>query len=98
MIGALQEDELKHKDKQPQTEQEEPKRKVKIVYYDDGSTVADMSGTHKGETRPPRRKSTAKEKLRTFFTVARKMVIPMLCTLAALTIFYIIILAIAGRL
>ena len=71
-------------------------KKVKVIYYDDGSTVADMSGTRREKT--PRQKVPFKERARTFFTVMRKMVIPMLATLAALTIIYIIILAAAGRL
>ena len=33
---------------------EKKERKVKIVYYDDGSTVADMQGTRKDKT--PRQK------------------------------------------
>lgn len=79
---------------EPQEEQKE--RKVKVVYYDDGSTVADMSGTRKERT--PRVKSTAREKARTFFTVMKKMVLPMICTLAALTVLYIVLLAITGQL
>ncbi len=78
--------------------QEQTKREVKVVYYDDNSTVADMSGTRKGGYQPPRVKSTAREKMRTFFTVMKKMVVPMLITLAVLTILYILILAAAGRL
>ncbi len=87
------------KKKKPQeaNEQEQPKRQVKVVYYDDNSTVADMSGTRKG-ARPPRIKSTMREKMRTFFTVMKRMVLPMLVSLAVLTLLYIVILAIAGRL
>lgn len=84
---------------QPSGEQpaEQPKeKKVKVIYYDDGSTVADMSGTRKEKT--PRQKATFKEQARTFFAVMKKMVIPMLATLAALTVIYIIILAAAGKL
>ena len=80
-----------------QTAEEKPReKKVKVIYYDDGSTVADMSGTRKEKT--PRQKATFKEQAHTFFTVMKKMVLPMLATLAALTIVYIIILAAAGRL
>ena len=86
---------------QPSAEQNAPaeqqkEKKVKVIYYDDGSTVADMSGTRKEKT--PRQKATFKEQARTFFTVMKKMVIPMLATLAALTLVYIIILAAAGKL
>ncbi len=87
------------KKKQPQEQpQEQPKRQVKVVYYDDGSTIADMSGTRKHSDLPPRQKSTAKEKMRTFFTVMKKMVIPMFITLIAFIVVYIIFLALAGKL
>lgn len=86
----------KKKSEETQQDTAQKERKVKVVYYDDGSTIADMSGTSKNKT--PRVKSTAKEKARTFFAVMKKMVLPMLCTLAAFTILYIILLAITGRL
>lgn len=82
----------KERSPSPQPKKEE---KVKVIYYDDGSTVADMSGTRKEKT--PRQKVPFKERARTFFAVMRKMVVPMLATLAALTIIYIVILAAAGR-
>ena len=84
------------KKKKEKPSQEPKEKKVKVIYYDDGSTVADMSGTRKEKT--PRQKATFKEQAHTFFTVMKKMVLPMLATLAALTIVYIIILAAAGRL
>ncbi len=80
----------------PAPEEKPREKKVKIVYYDDGSTIADMSGTRRPKT--PREKTPFKERARTFFTVMKKMVIPMIATLAALTIIYILILAAAGRL
>ncbi len=82
--------------KKRQPTEQTGEKKVKVVYYDDGSTVADMSGTRKEKT--PRQKVPFKERARTFFTVMRKMVVPMLVTLAALTIVYIIMLAAAGKL
>ncbi len=88
----------KKKKSQEAQEQKQPKRQVKVVYYDDNSTVADMSGTRKGGHQPPRVKSTMREKMRTFFTVMKRMVLPMLVSLAVLTILYIVILAAAGRL
>ncbi len=82
---------MKKKGKGAQEENKEtPKREVKIVYYDDGSTVADMSGTRKRGDLPPKRKSTFREKSQTFFSVMRKMLLPMLCTLAAFTIVYLV--------
>ncbi len=70
-------------------------KKVKVVYYDDGSTVADMSGTRRNKNAD---KSTRKERMRTFLGVAKKMVIPMLATLAVFTLVYIILLKLAGQL
>lgn len=72
-------------------------KKEKIVYIDDGSTVADMSNTRRGK-KVEKQKSTFKEKARTYFAVVKKMILPMLATLLALTIGYLVILAMAGRL
>ncbi len=73
-------------------------KKEKIVYVDDGSTVADMSNTRKKEKGPPKRKSTMKEKWRTYLSVVKKMILPMLCTLLAFTLIYIFLLLITGNL
>ena len=70
-------------------------KKEKIVYIDDNSTVVDMSGT---KQQPKRSKATFKEKARTYFATVKKMVLPMLITLLAMTIVYILFLALAGRL
>ena len=70
-------------------ERSEKKKEQKIIYIDDGSTVADMSGTFRGGKRPEKPRSTFREKARTFFTVMKKMVVPMLITLLVLTIMYI---------
>ena len=81
-----------------ESEQPQKERKVKVVYYDDGSTIADMSATYKYGKKPERQRSTLREKLKTFFGVMKKMVLPMLCTLAAFTLIYLFLLAITGRL
>lgn len=80
----------KKKKKTEEGTQDKPARQVKVVYYDDGSTVADMSGTRKGKELPPRQKSTFREKARTFFAVMRRMVLPMICTLVAFSIVFLI--------
>ena len=75
----------------------EPRKKEeKIIYIDDGSTIADMSGTHKGKA--PRQKSTAREKARTYFTVVKKMILPLICTLLAFSVVFVVLLAITGKL
>ena len=85
----------KKKQEQSAKPQGEKKREVKVVYYDDNSTVADMSGTGK---KPPRKKSTFKEKWRTYITVVKKMILPMLVTILALTIICVILWAVTGQL
>lgn len=71
------------KKKQDETPQKE--KKVKVVYYDDGSTIADMGGTK----RPQRTKVPFKERARTFFRVMRQMVLPMLITLLVFSLVYV---------
>ena len=65
------------------------KKKVKVIYYDDGSTVADMSGTYRGGK---------KEKWQTYFAVMKKMILPLICTLTAFTLIYLFLLMITGHL
>ncbi|MDE6273504.1 MAG: hypothetical protein K2L87_00450 [Clostridiales bacterium] len=81
----------------PRKKKNKQKPKEKVVYYDDNSTVADMSGTHKKE-KTPRQKATFREKARTYFAVVRKMILPMLCTLAAFGLIYLFLLLITGKL
>lgn len=83
------------KEEQAQDQKPQKEKKVKVVYYDDGSTVVDMSGTRKSS---PKLKSTGREKFETFITVLKKMIIPCLATLFAFTLIYIILSAIAGNL
>ncbi len=75
----------------------EKQKKEKIIYIDDNSTVADMSNTRR-EKKGQKKQSTFREKARTYFTVVKKMIFPMLVTLLALTIAYLVVLAVAGRL
>lgn len=81
-----------------ETSPKPPKKKEqKIIYIDDGSTVADMRGTY-GKKGPPKPRSTFREKARTYFSVVKKMILPLLATLLAFTVVYLIVLALAGRL
>ena len=76
------------------------KKKEKIIYYDDNSTVVDMSSVNrKGEKqppRPPRVQSTASEKWRTYFASVKMMVFPMLCVLTVIGILYLLALWFSG--
>ena len=59
--------------------------KQKITYIDDNSTIVDMSGT---KNQPKRS---------TYFSTVKKMVLPMLATLLAFTVVYIIFMFAAGK-
>ncbi len=75
--------------------------KEKVVYYDDNSTIADMSNvTAPGEKRrdrnaPPKQRSTAKEKWKTYFSAVKKMIGPMLIVLAVMTVIFLILMLVA---
>lgn len=87
----------KKRDAEASAEEGTPKKEQKIVYIDDGSQIADMSATRRhGKTE--RQKSTAREKVRTYFAVVKRMLIPMFCTLFAFALVFVILLAITGNL
>ena len=73
--------------------------KEKVIYYDDGSTVADMSNVRapgerkKDKNSAPR--STARDKWNTYWAVVKKMVLPMLIALAVISVVFIILMAVA---
>ena len=68
------------------------KKKEKVYYYDDGRTVADMSGV--GGTRLSKRygrsHSTAKEKWDTYWAAVKMMIGPMITVILGICIVYII--------
>lgn len=72
------------------------KKKEKVIYYDDGRTVADMSGVQAG----PRLKSTwrspAEKKAiwNTYWNAVKKMFVPMLVVICAICIIYMILYAV----
>lgn len=76
-------------------------QKEKVVYYDDNSTIADMSNvTAPGEkprakNEPPKQRSTAKEKWKTYWASVKKMVLPMLIVLLVMTAVFGIIMLIS---
>lgn len=86
---------MKRKKREEEASGEEPKKEQKIVYIDDGSTIADMSGTRR-HGNAPRQKSTAREKARTYFAVVKRMLLPLLCTVVAFALVFVILLAITG--
>jgi len=72
------------------------KKKDKIVYYDDGRTVADMSGVQAG----PRLQSSWRPKherkaiRQTYWNAVKRMFVPMLVVITAICIIYMILYAV----
>lgn len=74
------------------------KKKEKVVYYDDGSTISDMSGVgNTFNTIIPKNKTTREvknppsrfgDKWRTYWSTVKIMIIPMLVVLGILFILY----------
>ena len=63
------------------------KKKKKVTYVDDGSTIFDMSGV--GGGRPSGiGKGTAKERFATYMKAVKQMFVPMLVTMAAISIVF----------
>ena len=69
------------------------KKKEKIIYYDDNSTIVDMSNVNKkGERRPappPKQRSTFTEKWKTYWSAVRMMIIPMCIVLLIIAFLYL---------
>ena len=63
------------------------KKKKKPTLIDDGSTVADMSGINKARLRG-RSTGTPKEQFQTYMRAVKQMIIPMLVTMAAITLVF----------
>lgn len=78
------------------------KQKEKIVYYDDDSPIADMSSVNRtGEKKappPPKIKSTAREKWRTYWTAVKSMFAPMLIVLGVIGLLYLLMMWLGGNL
>lgn len=74
------------------------KKKEKIIYVDDGRTIADMSGiSRRGYTpgpnqygRPSRYHAPLKEQLRTFFDAMGFMLLPTLAMVGLLIVVFLI--------
>ena len=73
-------------------EKKEKKKKEKVVYVDDGRTIADMSNVKSGASKYFRNDtpsySTGKEKWTTFFDAFRMMLLPTLVFGGALVVLY----------
>lgn len=73
------------------------KKKSKTIYIDDGRTIADMSGTYGkplfGSDTPRLSGSTGtfKDKCKTYFSAVKMMFLPMLATIAAICVAFLIL-------
>ena len=78
------------------------KKKEKIIYYDDNSTLVDMSSvTRNGKKAPPRQpriQSTFREKWTTYWSSVKMMFGPMCIALLALAIIYLVVMLTSGNL
>lgn len=78
------------------------KKKEKIIYYDNGATLADMSAVNKkGERQPtnhvpPKKRSTFKEKWNTYWAAVKMMIMPMCVVLAIIGILYLLMMWMVG--
>jgi hypothetical protein len=91
--------------KQKNKKTQKPK-KEKVIYYDDNSTIADMSKVgRKGQNQTPptpshqdpnMRKvkpySTGRDKWNTYWSAVKMMFVPMLIVLGVMTVLYVLLL------
>ncbi len=78
----------KVKKKQPKPQKE------KVVYYDDNSTIADMSavGRRRPKTESSRPRATFKEQWKTYWSAVRMMLIPCAIALLILGLLYLLLM------
>ncbi|MBQ8291981.1 MAG: hypothetical protein IJX88_05725 [Clostridia bacterium] len=75
------------------------KKKEKITYYDDGSTISDMSevggigrrAPNQKPAPPPKKNSTFKEKWDTYWNAVKMMFFPMLVALLVLSVIFLLL-------
>lgn len=73
------------------------KKKEKIVYVDDGSTVADMSGlsskpnASQSREKNVRPRATFKEQWKTYTDAVKMMVLPMLAVLGIIALAFLLV-------
>ena len=80
------------------------KKKEKVIYYDDGSTISDMSRVNrKSEPRPQNQQNNradgmrtvrATSKWKTYWQTVRMMIVPMLIVLGVLCVVFLGLLGI----
>jgi len=77
------------------------KKREKITYYDDDSTISDMSGVRgakpKSGSQPQRQGSSLKEQWKTYRAAVKTMVLPMIVVLLVLGVLYLVISLVSGQ-
>ena len=76
-------------------------KKEKVIYYDDNSTISDMSNVTglKGKprfTQTPKSQSTAKEKWKTYWAAVKMMFMPMCVVLLILIALFFLLTLLSG--
>ncbi len=68
--------------------------KPKVVYYDDNSTIADMSNLPRAQKKNPNAapRSSFKAKLKTYFSAVKLMLLPMCVVLFVLAVLFLILM------
>ena len=83
------------------------KKKEKVVWYDDNSTISDMSNVGRGNKpskkpttpsnyRTVKPKSTFKDKWNTYWQTVKLMIMPTLVALLIIAVLYLIVLGIGN--
>ena len=87
------------------SKQNKPK-KEKVIYYDDNSTISDMSRVTKGRRKPDSKSQKSEQytmtrttsKWRTYWSAVKMMLIPMFVVLGVLCVLFFFLMLIGGNL
>lgn len=76
------------------------KKKEKVIYYDDGSTIADMSAVNSKGVRQEKKAPAPKPeetKFQTFWRAMKMMFLPMCVVLLILSLLYVGLMFLSGN-
>lgn len=84
----------------PRKKNKNKKKKEKIVWYDDNSTIADMSAVSGkrsvSNNSQPKPHATFKEKWNTYWSAVRMMLLPTIVVLGVIAVLYIFMMLLTG--
>ena len=63
-------------------------KKKKVIYIDDGRSIADMSALGGGSKLPPLQRASLKEQAKTYLNACKMMLVPMFIVMAAICIIF----------